>query len=89
MTGRPLALQGVDRMLSQTNNLVRVRLEPMADAQREAWLQNWAKLFGSQEAETFRLFLAACPADIETGLAREPLLLYLLGRLHREGTFKD
>ncbi|MGB7247424.1 MAG: hypothetical protein WBC73_00680 [Phormidesmis sp.] len=32
VTGRPLALQGVDRMLSQTNNFMRVRLEPMTDA---------------------------------------------------------
>ena len=88
VTGRPLALQGVDRMLSQTKNLVRVRLEPMADAQRAAWLQSWAKLFGSEEAENFRSFLAACPADIGGGLAREPLLLYLLGRLHREGHLK-
>ena len=88
VTGRSLALQGVDRMLSQTKNLVRVRLEPMVDAQREQWLQNWAKLFGAEEVENFRSFLAACPKDIEGGLAREPLLLYLLGRLHREGHLK-
>ena len=88
VTGRPLALQGVDRMLSQTKNLARVRLEPMINTQRVAWLQNWGKLFGAEEAENFRSFLAACPQDIEGGLAREPLLLYLLGRLHREGHLK-
>jgi uncharacterized protein YjbI with pentapeptide repeats len=84
VTGRPLALQGVDRMLSQTHNLVRVRLEPMTAAQRNEWLGNWAKLFGEEEANNFEAFLTACPSDIGEQLAREPLLLYLLGRLHRE-----
>lgn len=84
VTGRPLALQGVDRMLTQTKNLARVRLEPMADAQRHEWLDNWAKLFGEEEANGFKVFLTACPKDIGEQLAREPLLLYLLGRLHRE-----
>jgi uncharacterized protein YjbI with pentapeptide repeats len=84
VTGRPLALQGVARMLSQTRSLVRVRLEPMADPQRNEWLGNWAKLFGEGEANNFKAFLTACPSDIGEQLAREPLLLYLLGRLHRE-----
>ena len=84
VTGRPLALQGVDRVLTQTNNLVRVRLEPMADEQRDEWLVNWAELFGEEEANGFKEFLAACPKDINEQLAREPLLLYMLGRLHRE-----
>jgi uncharacterized protein YjbI with pentapeptide repeats len=84
VTGRPLALQGVDRMLTQSDDLVRVRLEPMANEQRNEWLRNWAKLFGEVEANGFKDFLAACPKDIGEQLAREPLLLYLLGRLHRE-----
>ena len=84
VTGRPLALQGVDRVLTQTNNLVRVRLEPMADEQRNEWLVSWAKLFGEEEANGFKEFLTACPNDISEQLAREPLLLYMLGRLHRE-----
>jgi hypothetical protein len=84
VTGRPLALQGVDRMLTQTDGLVRVRLEPMSDRQRNEWMGNWAKLFGVVEARQFKAFLKACPKDIRDQLAREPLLLYLLGRLHRE-----
>ena len=39
---------------------------------------------GTQEAEDFQTFLQACPAEIKDNLAREPLLLYLLGRMHRE-----
>ncbi|WP_204141850.1 NACHT domain-containing NTPase [Halomicronema sp. CCY15110] len=85
VTGRPLALQGIDRLITQTKNLARVRLEPMGDTQREQWLTKWQARFGEAETTAFRAFLQACPQDIDETLAREPLLLYLLGRLHREG----
>ncbi|MFH7245013.1 MAG: NACHT domain-containing protein [Spirulina sp.] len=85
VTGRPLALQGIDRLITQNKDLDRARLEPMADEVREAWLTNWQGAFGEATVNTFRQFLAACPADITNTLAREPLLLYLLARLNREG----
>ncbi|MEM6434650.1 MAG: pentapeptide repeat-containing protein [Cyanobacteria bacterium P01_D01_bin.115] len=85
VTGRPLALQGVDKLITQTKNLARVQLEPMGDELREQWLTNWQGCFGEAETAKFREFLQACPQDINATLAREPLLLYLLGRLHREG----
>jgi len=85
VTGRPLALQGVERLITQTKNLERVRLEPMGDPLREQWLQKWQALFGAEEAQKFRGFIQACPTEIGNTLAREPLLLYLLARLHREG----
>jgi hypothetical protein len=85
VTGRPLALQGIDRLITQNKDLERVRLEPMTDDLREQWLINWQAHFGEETAHTFRQFLAACPTDITDTLAREPLLLYLLARLNREG----
>ncbi|NET48283.1 MAG: NACHT domain-containing protein [Merismopedia sp. SIO2A8] len=85
VTGRPLALQGIDRLITQNKDLERVRLEPMGDALREQWLSKWAILFGTGIVTTFRQFLTACPKDITDTLAREPLLLYLLARLNREG----
>ena len=84
VTGRPLALQGIERLLSQTKSLERVALEPMDDSIRQTWLDKWAAKVGTQEAEDFQQFLQACPAEIKDNLAREPLLLYLLGRMHRE-----
>ncbi|MEM1293542.1 MAG: pentapeptide repeat-containing protein [Cyanobacteria bacterium P01_H01_bin.162] len=84
VTGRPLALQGVDKLITQTKNLERVRLEPMGDPLRKQWLTNWQTRFGAAETTEFSEFLQACPKDINNTLAREPLLLYLLGRLHRE-----
>jgi hypothetical protein len=84
VTGRPLALQGIERLLSQTKRLERVELQPMDDSMRQTWLDKWAAKVGTQEAEDFQEFLQACPAEIQDNLAREPLLLYLLGRMHRE-----
>ncbi|HEY9615009.1 NACHT domain-containing protein, partial [Allocoleopsis sp.] len=84
VTGRPLALQGIERLLSQTKSLERVAIEPMGDSIRQTWLDKWAAKVGTQEASEFQQFLQACPAEIQDNLAREPLLLYLLGRMHRE-----
>ncbi|MEM7648584.1 MAG: pentapeptide repeat-containing protein, partial [Cyanobacteria bacterium P01_A01_bin.70] len=72
------------RLITQTKNLARVRLEPMSDALREQWLANWQGHFGAAETTRFREFLQVCPDEIDDTLAREPLLLYLLARLHRE-----
>ncbi len=84
VTGRPLALQGIDRLLSQTKSLERVALEPMDNSIRQTWLDKWAAKVGTQEAIDFQQFLQACPDEIKNNLAREPLLLYLLARMHRE-----
>jgi uncharacterized protein YjbI with pentapeptide repeats len=87
VTGRPLALQGIDRLLSQTKSLKRAELQPMDDVIRKNWLKKWAAKVGEQEAKDFAQFLLACPDEIKNKLAREPLLLYLLGRMHREKHF--
>jgi len=84
VTGRPLALQGIERLLSQTKSLERVALEPMDDLLRQIWLDKWGAKVGTQEAEDFQQFLQACPRQIKNNLAREPLLLYLLAIMHRE-----
>jgi uncharacterized protein YjbI with pentapeptide repeats len=84
VTGRPLALQGVERLLSQTKSLERVAIEKMDDSIRQIWLDNWAKKVDATEATNFKQFLDSCPEEINDNLAREPLLLYLLGRMHRE-----
>ncbi len=84
ITGRPLSLQGVERLLTQQKSLTRVAIEPMNDELRSRWLRKWGQQFGTDEAETFERFLMKCPNEVKDNLAREPLLLYLLARLHRE-----
>ena len=84
VTGRPLALQGVEQRITQNKNLERVKLYPMNNELQEQWLTKWQGIFGQQEVAQFRKFLEACPTEISNNLAREPLLIYLLARLHRE-----
>ncbi|WP_334864445.1 pentapeptide repeat-containing protein [Nostoc sp.] len=83
VTGRPLALQGIERLLSQTKSLKRVELQPMDDSLRQTWLDKWAVAAQVNKSE-FEEFLQACPNEVKDNLAREPLLLYLLARMHRD-----
>nr|WP_235071102.1 pentapeptide repeat-containing protein [Leptolyngbya sp. Heron Island J] len=85
VTGRPLALQGIEQRITQNKNLERVKLEPMNDEMRQQWMNRWRSFFGDVEVNRFQKFLQACPKEIANKLAREPLLIYLLARLHREG----
>ncbi len=84
VTGRPLALQGIERLLSQRKGLERVEIQQMNDSIRQIWLNKWAIKVGIEETNNFQQFLTSCPKDIKDNLAREPLLLYLLARMHRE-----
>jgi len=84
ITGRPLSLQGIDRTISQSKNLVRLALCSMQDEDLVKWFEQWAAKFGADECDAFGQFIAACPEDVSQKLAREPLLLYMLGRMHRD-----
>ena len=88
ITGRPLALYGVERLMPQ--NLERVEIAPMAAEIQQQWLLNWERLAGSEKTRQFQAFLQnqQCPEEVKT-LAREPLLLYLLAALHRDGELQE
>jgi hypothetical protein len=88
ITGRPLALYGVERLMPL--NLERVEIAPMAAEIQQQWLLNWAKLAGSEKTQQFQAFLQnqQCPKQVKS-LASEPLLLYLLASLHRDGILQE
>ncbi len=88
ITGRPLAMQGIEKSAFRNKCLERVKLLPMNDEIRNTWLRKWSAKFGELEIKEFVDFLNACGADIKDGLAREPLLLYVLVRIHREGAVR-
>jgi uncharacterized protein YjbI with pentapeptide repeats len=85
ITGRPLAMQGIERSAFREKCLERVKLLPMNNEIRNDWLRKWTEKSGGVELAAFIEFLKACPTDVEDKLAREPLLLYVLARIHREG----
>lgn len=88
ITGRPLALYGVERLMPV--NLERVEIAPMAAEIQQQWFGKWEKLAGSEKTQQFQAFLQnqQCPEQVKT-LAREPLLLYLLAALHRDGKLQE
>jgi hypothetical protein len=85
ITGRPLAMQGIEKSAFRNKCLERVKLLPMNNDIRNNWLRKWAEKVEEIELKAFVEFLNACPADVEDKLAREPLLLYMLARIHRDG----
>ena len=84
ITGRTLSLQKIDRQLP--SNLLRVELLPLDSELQVQWFVNWGRLAGTDKMHSFQRFLvdSRCP-DRVRDLAGEPLLLYLLAAMHRDG----
>jgi uncharacterized protein YjbI with pentapeptide repeats len=87
ITGRPLVLQSqsIERLMPP--NLERVEIIPMDAEVQEKWLSNWQIQVGAEKTLVFQQFLQdeRCPDRVQE-LAREPLLLYLLAAMHRDGS---
>ena len=83
ITGRTLTLQTIERRMP--DNLERMEILPLDDAQQHRWFANWARLAGSENALNLQRFLQdqRCPEAVQQ-LAREPLLLYLLAAMQRD-----
>jgi len=83
ITGRTLALQGIERQMP--DNLERVRIQVMDSQLQQQWLDKWERIFDRATREAFEAFLQdrRCPERVRE-LAREPLLLYLLAAMHRD-----
>jgi uncharacterized protein YjbI with pentapeptide repeats len=88
ITGRTLALQGIERQMP--DNLDRVEVQIMDDGLQQQWLSKWEALFGAEKTSAFQHFLQdeCCPENVKLELSREPLLLYLLAAMHRDKTLK-
>ena len=95
ITGRPLALQGITDL---PRNLERVKLLPMDEGIQEQWCDNWQQVLSLDsrfeadiEVQKLKNLLRSdnCPKEVKDNLAKEPLLLYLIAKLHREGEIKQ
>jgi len=88
ITGRTLALQGIERQMP--DNLERVEIQVMDDGLQQQWLSKWEAQLGAEKTSAFQKFLQdkCCPKNVKSGLSREPLLLYLLAAMHRDETLK-
>ncbi|MEG4091782.1 pentapeptide repeat-containing protein [Microcoleus sp. Pol12B4] len=88
ITGRTLALQGIERQMP--DNLERVKIQVMDNRLQQQWLSKWKSQFGAAKTSAFKHFLQhqSCPQNVKSELSREPLLLYLLAAMHRDETLK-
>ena len=90
ITGRPISIQDIESNLP--DNFLRLTIKPLENPQLFAWLGNWEKLVDPRIATAFRMFLedgnVFQEADTSTAfplkhIARNPLLLFLLGDLYK------
>ncbi len=86
ITGRSLSLQSVERLMPA--NLERIELLPMDDALQEQWFTQWGKLIATDPMHLKALLQDNRLPYRVRELAREPLLLYLLAAMHRDGKLK-
>ncbi|MGB3536172.1 MAG: pentapeptide repeat-containing protein [Microcoleaceae cyanobacterium] len=84
VTGRTLALQGVKQYVR--DNFAQVTIKVMDEDLKQQWLSRWQKLVGTDKKDAFEEFLQDenCTKQVKE-LAQEPLLLYLLAAMHRDG----
>lgn len=84
ITGRTLTLQTIERLMPP--NLSRMAILPMDSSLQNRWFVQWGYLVGTENTLNFQEFLqnVRCPERVRE-LAREPLLLYLLAAMHRDG----
>ena len=82
LTGRPFALYGIERQMP--GNFARMEIVLMDEDSQTRWLENWDAIHKQELAKGFQEFLERCPQEVRE-LAGEPLLLYLLAAMHRDG----
>jgi len=86
ITGRPLALHSIERLMP--HNLDRVEIQPMDDELQQQWFTKWGKLVGAEPIYLMEILQDKRLPDQLRELAREPLLLYLIAAMHRDGELR-
>jgi hypothetical protein len=86
ITGRSLVLHSIERFMP--DNLERVEIQPMDDELQKRWFANWGKLPGAEPTDLMGILQDKSLPDQLRELAREPLLLYLLAAMHRDGELR-
>ena len=81
ITGQTSALQAIASR--KPNNLERVEILPMAEDLQLHWFERWGNVIG-ETAPHLEEILWDLPEQMQE-LSQEPLLLYLLAAMHRDG----
>jgi len=86
ITGRSLALHSIERFMP--HNLERVEIQPMDNELQQRWFAKWGKLVGADQTYLMGILQDKRLPDQLRELAKEPLLLYLLAAMHRDGELR-
>ncbi|MEL6384250.1 MAG: NACHT domain-containing protein, partial [Cyanobacteria bacterium J06626_18] len=86
ITGRTLALQAIESRMPI--NLARMDIQPMDDELQQQWFYRWGNLIGHDKAHLTEILQNPHWPDQARELAREPLLLYLLSAMYRDGELR-
>ncbi|MGF1461248.1 MAG: pentapeptide repeat-containing protein, partial [Leptolyngbyaceae cyanobacterium] len=86
VTGRTLALQAIESRMPM--NLARIKILPMDDDIQRRWFERWGRLIHQDDAYLMQILQDQRLPERVTELAREPLLLYLLAAMHRDGELR-
>ncbi len=86
ITGRTLALQAIESRMP--SNLARIEIVLMDDETQLQWLERWDNLIGQNKNRLMESLQDARLPERVRELAREPLLLYLLAAMHRDGELR-
>jgi len=83
ITGRTLALQSIESRMP--SNLARIEILPMDDELQLQWFDRWGGQIGQNKSHLMKILQSEHLPERMRELAREPLLLYLLAAMHRDG----
>ena len=86
ITGRTLALQSIESRMP--SNLARIEIQPMDDELQLRWFDRWGDLIGQDKSHLMAILQDERLPERVRELAREPLLLYLLAAMHRDGELR-
>ncbi len=83
ITGRSLCWHSIERLMPP--NLERLEIMALNDSLQDRWLGQWGQLIGANPNDLTRILRDQQLPESVRELAREPLLLYLLAAMHRDG----
>ncbi|ESA36555.1 pentapeptide repeat protein [Leptolyngbya sp. Heron Island J] len=86
ITGRTFALQSIESRLP--HNLVRLNILAMDDELQAKWFHHWSKIIGSDKRNLSEALKDSRLPDRVRKLAQEPLILYLLAAMYRDGRLR-
>lgn len=86
VTGRSLMIKNLERLLPP--NLMRVEILPLDTALQDQWLGQWESLTGADASGLKQILHQSDLPERSLDLTREPLMLYFLAAMHRDGELR-